>query len=140
MRLFEASTGFSRVFWGDYGTSRTQLFGASVAGADPDPGITAGAMPEAEGIEPDADTKGESALLKDGVEFCSPCMDPDEAEAVRSELSMDEAVPCLLCNMYLNGQQQYQDHLKGKRHRKLLRRQRRRGRGASGEAGVDASG
>ena len=48
--------------------------------------------------------------------------DPDEDGPDAAE--KDEAIACSLCKMFLNGPHQYQDHLKGKRHRKNLSRQR----------------
>ena len=39
------------------------------------------------------------------------------------EAEPDEAVPCHLCNMWLNGPEQYDVHLRGKRHRKMRRTQ-----------------
>ena len=50
------------------------------------------------------------APLCDGMVFCEPV-----------EL---EAVPCDICKMLLNGPRQYQCHLKGKRHRNTVRKQR----------------
>ena len=38
----------------------------------------------------------------------------------------DDPIPCLICKMLLNGIQQYEDHIKGKRHKQnewLLARQ-----------------
>ena len=45
---------------------------------------------------------------------------PDAAEK-------DEAVACNICRMFLNGPHQYQEHLKGKRHRKNMHKQRKQG-------------
>ena len=46
--------------------------------------------------------------------------------AVADEAEPDEPVPCHLCNMWLNGRDQYKDHLLGKRHRTNRRRQLRK--------------
>ena len=42
-------------------------------------------------------------------------------------MELDEPIPCHVCRMLLNGRDQYDDHLKGKRHRKNKRKQRRQG-------------
>ena len=42
----------------------------------------------------------------------------------------DDAVACNICRMFLNGPYQYRDHLKGKRHRQNMDKQREQGRGA----------
>ena len=39
------------------------------------------------------------------------------------EAEPDEAVACHVCNMWLNGQEAYDVHLRGKRHRKMRRKQ-----------------
>ena len=39
------------------------------------------------------------------------------------EAEPDEAVPCHLCKRWLNGPEQYKEHLRGTRHRKMVRRQ-----------------
>ena len=39
--------------------------------------------------------------------------------------TMEEPV-CLICRMLFNGPLQYSDHLKGKRHRKILKKAHRR--------------
>ena len=38
-------------------------------------------------------------------------------KACRDTLPPDTAVPCRICRMFLNGEDQYQDHLKSKLHR-----------------------
>ena len=48
---------------------------------------------------------------------CKPCSDSDEESTQEDKL---ESVTCHICKMLLNGRNQYQDHLKGKRHRKSL--------------------
>ena len=40
-------------------------------------------------------------------------------------MEFDEPVNCLVCKMLLNGRSQYEDHLRGKRHKKKKRAQRR---------------
>ena len=40
-------------------------------------------------------------------------------------LEPDETIPCLICKMLLNGKIQYEDHLKGKVHRRKKRALRR---------------
>ena len=50
-----------------------------------------------------------------GAGVMGPCSDSEEAEPQMAQL---EAVFCWPCNMTLNGPTQYQDHLKGKVHRK----------------------
>ena len=39
-------------------------------------------------------------------------------------MELGEHIPCDVCRMLLNGRDQYDDHLKGKLHRKNRRRQR----------------
>ena len=48
-------------------------------------------------------------------------LETDELIGVNS-LQTDEPIACNLCNMRLNGQNQFADHLRGKRHRKNLLR------------------
>ena len=40
-------------------------------------------------------------------------------------MEFHEPIPCYICKMLLNGWSQYNDHLKGKRHKKNRRKQRR---------------
>ena len=40
-------------------------------------------------------------------------------------MEIDEPVNCLICKMLLNGRSQYEDHLKGKCHKRKKRAQRR---------------
>ena len=47
-------------------------------------------------------------------------------------------MPCRICEFVLNGADQYQDHLKGKRHRKNLNKQSEQGR-AAGKAKESSS-
>ena len=60
-----------------------------------------------------------------GAVVMGPCSDSDEAEPHAAKL---EEYPCRLCNMTLNGPHQYQDHLKGKHHRKNMNKFREQGR------------
>ena len=46
---------------------------------------------------------------------------PPEELPGQAPMEIDEPVHCLICKMLLNGQSQYEDHLKGKRHRKKQR-------------------
>ena len=52
----------------------------------------------------------------------------------------DDAVACNICRMFLNGPYQYRDHLKGKRHRKNMHKQRKQGRGAVDGISKDPAG
>ena len=59
----------------------------------------------------------------------------DEASEKRSDVASERseaanAVKCQLCDMWLNGPEQWEDHRIGKKHRKHLRHA---GRGASGD-------
>ena len=46
---------------------------------------------------------------------------PHEAMALGSESDAKKEWHCAICNVWLNGQTQWQDHLVGKKHKKTLR-------------------
>ena len=46
---------------------------------------------------------------------------PHEAMALGSESDAKKEWHCAICNVWLNGQTQWQDHLIGKKHKKTLR-------------------
>ena len=48
-------------------------------------------------------------------------LETDELIGVNS-LQTDEPIACTVCNMWLKGQCQFEDHLRGKRHRKNFKR------------------
>ena len=52
-------------------------------------------------------------------------------KAVADEAVPDEPVPCHLCKLWLNGPDQYKDHLLRSRHRTNIRRQLRKERSDS---------
>ena len=57
----------------------------------------------------------------------------DKADDLEDESDeCDEAVPCEVCDMLLSGPGQYEDHLRGKRHRHTLRRLLRQAAGHDG--------
>ena len=52
----------------------------------------------------------------------------------------DNLMKCFLCNQLLNGQEQYEDHLKGYKHQKTLRKQRKREQESQGTDEKEAQG
>ena len=73
----------------------------------------------------------------------SPGLDAEVAQIPHDILPKDEAVPCYVCRIFLNGPLQYQDHLRSRFHRKRLKGARAaRGAGrpsGAGEAGTSSS-
>ena len=59
---------------------------------------------------------------------------PESMASVNS-LQTDEAIPCNICNMWLNGQSQFEDHLRGKIHRNNLKRNLRKQRQTTSQGG-----
>ena len=61
--------------------------------------------------------------------FMHALVDPAtlKPEPDKENFVVADVVPCNLCTMLLNGPHQYQDHLKGWRHRKNMNKRREQG-------------
>ena len=86
--------------------------------------------------EPDVDTD----VGSEDIDLALYCMEitDDQADPVPAAEPPEEPMPwtepavyCETCQMWLNGQEQWDDHVGGKKHRKNVRRERERA--ASGE-------
>ena len=76
-----------------------------------------------------APTSAPTVALASLAGVAEPDDDSDEARPDGAE--KDDTIGCNLCNMWLNGPDQYQDHLKGKKSRAAAeQRQREQGRSA----------
>ena len=59
-----------------------------------------------------------------------PAPEPTNQEEAAPPEDIDNVIACNICKMFLNGVDQYREHLKGKRHRKNNRRWEGGGNGA----------